>query len=57
MLAFYIAFGFQNLPIKCISNVTIPLLVQFTDQTIFQNKNQKKKKKEVSPFVFSSKVI
>lgn len=54
MLAFYIAFGFQNLPIKCLSNVTISLRLQFIYQTIFQNKL---KKIEVSPFAFSSKVL
>ena len=47
MLAFYIVFGFQNLPIKCVSNVILTLPLQFTDPTNFQNKL--KKKKEVSP--------
>lgn len=55
MLAFYIAFGFQNLPIKCLSNVTIPLHLQFIYQTIFQNKL---KKNRSQPFrIFSSKVL
>lgn len=41
MLAFYIAFGFQNLIIKSISTVTIPLLLQFIYETIFQNNLKK----------------
>lgn len=43
MLAFYIAFGFQNVPIKWVSNVTFTLLVQFTDKTMFQTNGEKKK--------------